>query len=132
MQLKAAFKRLGAVLGGVLSPSTFVEVAAQLIQAVCGQITGGCWQWADNSGAEVAGWAAGMWAGATCPCHDPCLTRRQPLARWRDVTTGLMLSCDDPLCASCLPAAWLLRPLLPPHPSATGAGLPGTALIAVV
>lgn len=41
-QLLHAFRRLGGVLRGVLAPGVLVEVAASLIQSVCGQITGGC------------------------------------------------------------------------------------------
>lgn len=39
-QLLAAFRRLGAVLRGVLAPGVLVEVAARLVQAVCSRIIG--------------------------------------------------------------------------------------------
>jgi hypothetical protein len=41
-QLLAAFRRLGGVLRGVLAPGVLVEVAARLIEAVCGQVIGAC------------------------------------------------------------------------------------------
>lgn len=41
-QLLGGFRRLGAVLRGVLAPAVLVEVAARLVQSVCGQLIGAC------------------------------------------------------------------------------------------
>lgn len=41
MQLLHSFRRLGSVLRGVLPPAVYADVAARLVQAVCGRLIGG-------------------------------------------------------------------------------------------